>query len=162
MPKYPKRCPLLSIDFLVLLTNIESPENHKIYNSWQSSLPAASLVKHSEEVVGHRMWKEVDLNRLFFSFLGGGGLFWWQNGKHFCRQEKFLVRRFPNVKHFCERKKENNRDNPSTFQCTITFSGRHIFSRTYIICKLFHMTIEGICWNWNWFAIPCICHLNQN
>ena len=100
----------------------------------------------------------MDLNRLFFSFLGGGGLFRWQNGKHFCRQEKFLVRRFPNVKHFCERKKENNRDNPSTFQCTITFSGRHIFSRTYIICKLFHMTIEGICWNWNWFAIPCICH----
>ena len=107
------------------------------------------------------MWNDMDLNRLFFSFLGGGGLFWWQNGKHFCRQEKFLVRSSPNVKYFCERKKENNRDNPSTFQCTITFSGRHIFSRTYSICKLFHMTIEGICWNWNWFAIPCICHLNE-
>ena len=45
---HPKMCPLLSIDFLVLLTNIETPEIDKIYNSWQSSLPAASLVKHSE------------------------------------------------------------------------------------------------------------------
>ena len=52
--------------------------------------------------------------------------------KHFCRQENFLVRSFPYAKYFCERKKENNRDNPSTFQCTITFSGRHIFSRTFM------------------------------
>ena len=84
-------------------------------------------------VVGHIMWNDVDLNRLFFSFLGGGGLFWWQNGKHFCRQEKFLVRSFPNVKYFCERKKENNRDNPSTFQCTITFTYFHALT-SFVSC----------------------------
>ena len=109
------------------------------------------------------MWNDVDLNRILLS-LGGGGLFcrllamsikW----KTFLQtREFFLVKSFPYVKHSCERKKENNRDNPSTFQCTITFSGRRIFSRTYIICELFHMTKEGICLNWNWFAIPYICY----
>ena len=112
------------------------------------------------------MWNDVDLNRILLS-LGGGGLFcrllamsikW----KTFLQtREFFLVKSFPYVKHSCERKKENNRDNPSTFQCTITFSGRRIFSRPYIICDLFHMTklfkLKLVCNT----LYMLFCHQNQ-